>query len=72
LIATSRSSAMPDGPGGAHQRAYARADDLRRYEAALGERLQHADVGDALHAAAAQHEGESRLAVHVTRRLPGR
>jgi hypothetical protein len=34
--------------------------------------LQHADVGEALHAAAAQHECESRLGVHVIRRLPGR
>jgi hypothetical protein len=59
-------------PGGAHERPHAGADDLRRHEPALGERLQNADVGEAFHAAAAQHESKSRLGVHVTRRLPGR
>src|SRR5437016_3113261 len=64
--------ALPRGPGGAHQRAHARPDDLRRHEPTLGQCLQHADVGDAFHAPAAQHEGELGLIVHVTRRLPGR
>src|ERR687888_325600 len=48
-----------------HQRAHAGADDLRRHQPALGERLQHPDVGEAFHSAAAQHEGEPGFGVHV-------
>src|SRR6266404_795788 len=63
-------NALPGGPGGAHQGADARADDLRRHQPALGQCLQHADVGDAFHAPAAQHEGELGLVVHVTAACP--
>src|SRR5256884_184357 len=64
--------AVPRRPGRADERAHARADDVRRQEPALREGLQHADVRQALHAAAAEDKSESCVALHRDRRLPGR
>src|SRR5436305_2933297 len=46
-------------PGSADERTHARADDVRREEAALGESLEHPDVREAFHAAAAENETEA-------------
>ncbi len=64
--------AVPRRPGRADERAHARADDVGRQEPALREGLEHADVRQALHAAAAEDESESCVALHRDRRLPGR
>ena len=55
-------------------RAHARADDAIRYDAVLLEHLEHADMGDAARAAAAEHEAELAAAVGGRlgeRRRPG-
>src|SRR5439155_1508592 len=41
------------------ERTHTRADDVRREEAALGESLEHPDVREAFHAAAAENETEA-------------
>ena len=58
-------------PRGADQRPDARPDDAGRPVTALEQRLKHAHVGDTLHAAAAQHEGERCVSFHSAIRLPG-
>ena len=58
------------GPGGPDQGADARPDDVRRLVPVLHERLQHAHVGQALHAPAAQDECEACVEIHRARRLP--
>ena len=63
--------AHPAGPRGAHERAHARPDDAGRPVAALEQRLQHAYMGEPLHPAAAQNEGERCVAFHSPIRLPG-
>src|SRR3989440_353359 len=57
-------------PRRADQRAHARADGLGGQEAALGESLEHADVREALHAAAAEDETEACAAVHEIAACP--
>src|SRR5207249_22102 len=59
------------GPGGTDERADARPDDTGRPVAALEQRLEHAHVGEPLHPAAAQNEGERCVAFHSPIRLPG-
>ena len=61
----------PPGPCGSHERANAGPDDPGRPMTALEQRLQDADVGEPLHPAAAQYEGERCIAFHTTIPLPG-
>src|SRR5881396_3308524 len=61
--------ALAGRPRGAHEGPYARAHDVRGREAALGERLEDADVGEPLHAAAAQHQCEAGFRLHENRPL---
>ena len=53
------------GPCGADQRADTGADDAAGTMAALEQRLEHAHMGEPLHAAAAQHEGVRCVSLHV-------
>src|SRR5947209_9018541 len=61
----------PARPGSTDERAHARPDDPGGAMAALEERLNHADMGEPLHPAAAQYEGERCIAFHSLIRLPG-
>jgi len=60
----------PARPRGGDERAHARPDDAGRAVTALEQRLEHADMGEPLHPAAAQHEGERCVAFHGPIRLP--
>ena len=51
-------------PGRADQRPDARSHHEARHQPSLTERAQHADVGQAFEAAAAEHQGEGSVRVH--------
>ncbi len=56
--------ALPGGPGGTDQRPDAAAHDVGRLQAALQERLEHADVRESFHAAAPEDEGKASAGSH--------
>ena len=61
LTASSTSRAVrPDGEGASYQGAHARPDDAVDGDAQFLERGEHADVGRALGAAAAEHQSDAR------------